>query len=126
MIQHFLKEPDTLVTLVPGADWMMCAPCPHRVDALNSCVCGTIGSGGLYNEMKDLNVMQRLGLTYGTTLPAREIYKLIFERIPKTDGVCALDNRIAEISVWRDGCGRTVPACPGYLKGRAALMKEFA
>lgn len=126
MIQHLLKNPDTPITLVAGADWMMCGPCPGRVHRLNACVCGAIGSGGLYNEMKDLNVLQALGLTYGATMNARALYKLIFERIPKTGGICALDSRIAQISVWRDGCGGNPAPCPNYEKGREMLMKEFA
>ncbi|MBU0715711.1 MAG: hypothetical protein KJ964_10190 [Verrucomicrobia bacterium] len=125
MIQHILKHPDTPITLVSGADWMMCGPCPNRVHKLNACVCGNIGSGGLYNEMKDLNVLQVLGLTYGTTMDARSLYKLIFERIPKTGGVCALDSRIAPLSVWRDGCGASPAPCPNYAKGREMLMKEL-
>ncbi|MCX6994009.1 MAG: DUF1284 domain-containing protein [Kiritimatiellaeota bacterium] len=126
MIQHILKNPDTSITLVSGADWMMCGPCPSRVAQLNACVCGAIGSGGLYNEMKDLNVLQALGLTYGTTMNARALYKLIFERIPKTGGVCALDIRIAQLSVWCDSCGKNPAPCPDYEKGREMLMKEFA
>lgn len=126
MIQHLLKNPDTPITLVPGADWMMCGPCPSRVAELNACVCGAIGSGGLYNEMKDLNVLQALGLTYGATMKAREMYELIFERIPKVAGVCALDHGIADLSVWRDGCGTIPDPCPGYAKGRQLLMEKFA
>lgn len=125
MIQHILKNPDTPITLVSGADWMMCGPCPSRVHKLNACVCGSIGSGGLYNEMKDLNVLQALGLTYGTTMNARALYKLIFDRITKTEGVCALDSRIVPLSVWRDGCGASPDPCPNYEKGREMLMKEF-
>ena len=125
MIQHILKNPETPITLVSGADWMMCGSCPDRVGEFNACVCGTICSGGLYNAMKDLNVLQALGLTYGTTMKAREIYKLIFERIPQTAGVCALDGSIADLSVWRDGCGADPEPCPNYKKGREMLMKEL-
>jgi len=125
MIQHLLKNPETPITLVSGADWMMCAPCPSRVPERNACVCGAIYSGGLYNEMKDLNVLQALGLTYGTTMKAREIYALIFQRIPNTAGICALDNAVADLSVWRDGCGGRPEPCPDYEKGVEMLMKEF-
>lgn len=125
MIHHILKNPDTPITLVSGADWMMCGPCPNRVTQLNACVCGTIGSGGLYNEMKDLNVLQALGLTYRTIMNAKALYKLIFERIPKTGGVCALDSRIAPLSVWRDSCGTSPAPCPNYEKGREMLMQEL-
>lgn len=125
MIQLILQHPETPITLVTGADWMMCGPCPSRVADLNACVCGKIASGGLYNEMKDLNVLRVLGLTFGTTMPAREIYKLIFDRIPKTDGVCALTHGTPENSVWRDGCGRKPDPCPGYRKGREELMGKI-
>lgn len=126
MIQYILKNPDVPITLVTGADWMMCGPCPSRVAESNACVCGSICSGGLYNEMKDLNVLQAAGLTYGATMKAREMYQLIFERIPKTAGVCALDNDVAELSVWRDGCGRSTAPCPSYEEGRELLTKELA
>lgn len=126
MIQHILKHPDTPITLVRGADWMMCGPCPDRVAERNACVCGAIGSGGLYNEMKDLNVLQALGLTYGATMKAKDMYRLIFERIPKVDGICALAPEIVDLSVWRDACGRTPGFCPTYEKGREMLTKELA
>ena len=125
MIQHILKHPDTLIRLVPGADWMMCGPCPSRVPDMNACVCGKIGSGGLYNEAKDLNTLQALGLTYGATMKAKDIYTLIFERIPKVDGVCALTNKLPDTSVWRDGCGASEKPCPNYAKGREQLMEAL-
>jgi hypothetical protein len=119
------KNPDLLITLVRGADWMMCAPCPSRNVELNACFCGQNKSGGLYNELKDVNVLQRLGLTFGTTMKAGELYKLIFEKIPTVAGVCALNNRdLPSYSVWRDSCGDKKP--PGaYEKGRDQLMGRF-
>ena len=125
-IQQILKKPDTPVTLAKGPDWMMCAPCPSRVPELNGCVCGFIGSGGLYNELKDLNVLQRMGLTYGSTMRAGALYRLIFERIPTTSAVCALKDGLPSFSVWHDPCGEKSPPCPTYEKGREMLMREFA
>ena len=125
MVQHLLKHPETLIKLVSGADWMMCGPCPSRVPDMNACVCGQIGSGGLYNELKDLNTLQALGLTYGATMKAKDMYKLIFERIPKVDGVCALTNSLPDTSVWRDSCGASESPCPNYAKGREQLMPIF-
>jgi len=126
LLQHILEHPDTPVTLVEGADWLMCASCPSRVPAMNACVCGQIGSGGLYNELKDLNVLQQLGLTYGTTMPAKDLYLLIFDRIPSVDGVCALTNGLPDGSVWRDGCGAQEEPCPGYAKGREEFIQLLA
>jgi hypothetical protein len=119
------KNPDLRITLVRGADWMMCAPCPSRNAELNACVCGKNKSGGLYNEMKDVNVLQRLGLTFGVTMKARELYKLIFEKIPTVAGVCALNNNdLPSYSVWRDSCGDAKRPGP-YEKGREQLMGRF-
>jgi len=116
------KDCDLIVKLVRGADWMMCAPCPSRVSDLNACVCGPIGSGGLYGEVKDLNVLQRLGLTYGSAMKARELFKLIFERIPTVTGVCALNNYDnPPNSFWWDPCGSKKPPT-NYEKGREMLM----
>jgi hypothetical protein len=112
------------VKLVPGADWDMCAPCPYR-SAEGGCVTGRISAGGLYNEVKDVNVLQALGLTYGTVMGAREIYRLICERLPTADGVCAL-NRIPvpEHSVWCDGCHSMTFPGP-YERGREMLREAF-
>ena len=125
MIQHILARPDTPITLVEGADWLMCGPCPSRAAACSGCVVGGIGSGGLYNELKDLNVLRALGLDFGVTLRARELCALIFERIPSVIGICSLDPGIEKLSVWRDGCGQQEHPCPNYEKGRALLMQEF-
>ncbi len=123
-IELIRKKPDTLVTLAEGADWMMCAPCPRRVPKLNACV-NVLGSGGLSNQKRDLDVLQKLGLRYGSTMKAGELYRLIFERIPTTKEVCARDNPCP--SVWWDGCGESnlKKGNENYEKGRESLMKEF-
>ena len=119
------RTPDVPVTLVRGADWAMCAPCPSRVPALNACVTGRFSSGGLYNEMKDLNVLQALGLTYGTTMKARDLFRLIFEKIPGGYGVCALpQGDLPETSAWRDACGKTQGPY-GHEKGRELLLARL-
>ncbi|MBI5821807.1 MAG: hypothetical protein HZA88_22775 [Verrucomicrobia bacterium] len=125
LLQMILTErPDVPVKFVRGADWMMCAPCPSRVAATNACVCGAIKSGGLYNELKDLNVLQRLGLNFGSTMKARDLCLLIFEKIPTVTGVCALDiDGLAAQSIWRDGCGGKPH--PFYDKGRKALLEKL-
>jgi hypothetical protein len=104
---------------------MMCAPCPSAIRKLNACVCGPNGSGGLYNELKDLNVLQKLGLTYGTTMNAKELFKLVFDRIPTITGTCALKGNSPPHSVWWDPCSQlTLPS--NYEKGREILMNAFA
>jgi hypothetical protein len=121
-------KPDIPITLVRGADWMMCAPCAARAPELNACVCGPISSGGLYNELKDLNLLQRLGLTYGTTMKARELFKLIFERVPSALGVCALNNHgNPPNSFWWDPCGESnvKGGNKNYEKGRKELLSSI-
>jgi len=124
MIQHILKHPDTPIRLAEAADWMMCAPCPSRVDALNACV-NVLGSGGLSNQKRDLDMLQILGLRYGSAMPAAELYRLIFDKIPSTQPICGRDNACP--SVWWDGCGENnrEHGNANYAKGREMLMKEF-
>jgi hypothetical protein len=120
------KNPDLVIRFARGADWMMCAPCSSRVPGLNACVCGPCGNGGLYNELKDLNVLERLGLTFASKMKARDLYRLLLEKIPSVAGVCALPNHDnpAE-SLWWDPCGSKSNPCPNYAKGREKLIKEL-
>lgn len=122
LIELILKKPDTLITLAPYADWMMCAPCPYRVPELNGCV-NNKGSGGLPNQMRDLRVLQKLGLTYGATVKAGDLYKLVFERIPGTLAVCRIEH--SKPSVWWCGCGAATTNSESHDKGRQMLMDEF-
>ena len=75
LIQRIIDNPDTRLRMVPGADWMMCGPCPSRAPEVNGC------AHGIYQELKDLNVLKRLGLTYGSVMNARELYQRLFERV---------------------------------------------
>lgn len=123
LLEMVFRKPDTRIMLAPHADWMMCAPCPFRAADSNACVHNR-GSGGLPNQMRDLRVLQKLGLTYGATLAARDLYRLIFERIPGTFAICRLDHAAA--SVWHTGCGTEPADAPNYEKGKkllADLMK---
>jgi hypothetical protein len=118
------KNPDVPIKLAEAADWMMCAPCPQRAPALNACV-NVLGSGGLSNQKRDLDMLQKLGLRYGSTMKARELYRLIFEKIPTTMDICRRDNPCP--SVWWDGCGEQnlTKGNPNYEKGRKELMEKL-
>ena len=124
LIQHILKNPDIKITLAESADWMMCAPCPSRVPELNACV-NVLGSGGLSNQKRDLDMLRILGLHYGSTMKARDLYRLIAEKIPSTQAVCKRDNNCP--SVWWDGCGESnrEQGNANYEKGVKLLMKEL-
>jgi hypothetical protein len=119
------KNPDVMIKMARQADWMMCGPCPNRAPKLNACV-NVLGSGGLSNEKRDLDLLQILGLEFGSTMKARDLLRLILEKIPTTQTVCARSN--GSPSVWWDGCGEynLKRGHPGYAKGRRKLMKELA
>ena len=121
----FHENPDLMITMVPGAEWAMCAPCPWRAPERNACFTGRNCCGGLYNQIKDLNVLQALGLTYGTKMKAGEFYRLALERIPRVEWVCALDNvDLPPHSLWWNACDAREPQTQ-YEKGREDLLKRM-
>ena len=118
------ENPHIMITMAPGADWMMCAPCPWRAAERNACVTGRNCCGGLYNQIKDLNVLQALGLTYGDKMTAGEFYQLALERIPAVEWVCALDNAdLLPNSLWWNACDARKPQTQ-YKKGREQLLAK--
>jgi len=119
------RKPDLRIKMARGADWMMCAPCPKRAPGLNACV-NVLGSGGLSNEKRDLDTLQVLGLRFGSSMKARELFRLIFEKIPTTQGICKREGNPCP-SVWWDGCGERncKEGDPNYAKGRKMLMETF-
>lgn len=126
LVQMILHErPDVPIRLVEGADWMICAPCPQRAPAQNACV-NVMGSGGLSNQKRDLDMLQTLGLEYGSTMKAKELFRLIFEKIPTTRAICRRDGNCCP-SVWWDPCGESnaKQGTANYEKGRRELSKEF-
>lgn len=122
----FVKKRDFSIRLAEAADWMMCAPCPSRVSGLNACV-NVLGAGGLSNQKRDLDMMQKLGMHYGSTMKARQLFRLIFEKIPSTQDIC---KRVGNASpcVWWDGCGESnvTKGNANYEKGRKELMEKLA
>lgn len=65
-------------------------------DALPHYTCfGSCGADAdpeaVFNRKRDLDVLQRLGLTPGTVVRARYLYELLFERLATPDGICAYD-----------------------------------
>lgn len=124
-IQIIRRRPDDVsVVVAPGADWMVCAPCPYRVPDMNACV-NVAGSGGLSNEKRDLDLLQILDLQYEDALSGREMLRLLFTRVPDTSAVCRRAS--PELSVWWDGCGQSncAQGNDGYAAGRRALMDQL-
>ena len=123
MLRFILKNPEAKIRMAEAADWLMCAPCPSWTKR-NACV-HVEGHGGLTNQLRDVNVLQRLGLQHGDVINARELYRRIFERIPSTALVCSISRGVQAPSVWDDGCGQRAVSNPNYDKGREMLMEEF-
>jgi hypothetical protein len=121
LVQKIIREPEIPIELVGGADEMMCAPCGARCTVRGTCMGpGFVHSGGLFNELKDLRILQILGLAFGDVVPGRALFRRIFERMPTTVNTCALERSVPELSVWWDPC-----PCGGYEKGRVELMREM-
>ncbi|MBN2293338.1 MAG: hypothetical protein JXM70_12995 [Pirellulales bacterium] len=91
------KNPDIPVTLIRGT-CMICPPCSRYDSKTTFCLGGR--SMALRDQKKDLDVLQKLGLKYGDTLPARKLYELLFERIPSTRDVCGYGDGKERVPEW--------------------------
>ncbi|NUQ63865.1 MAG: hypothetical protein HUU20_15415 [Pirellulales bacterium] len=129
MLQFILKNPNAKIRMADNADWMMCAPCPsmqkHRVYDFPVCVNGK-GCAGLTSQLRDVRVLQVLGLRHGDVVNARELYRKIFDRITSTVAICGtISNGVQPPSVWWSECGHHSVSLPEYVKGRKDLIQEF-
>jgi hypothetical protein len=115
---------DVRIKFARSADWMMCAPCPNRSAKHNACV-NTLGSGGLSNEKRDLDMLRILGMHFGDSMKAKELLRLILEKIPSTQEVCRREQPCP--CVWWDGCGESnrKEANQKYQKGREELLAKL-
>lgn len=91
------RDPDIEVTLVPGC-CMICPPCTQYDPASDLCISGA--GMALRDQKKDLNVLQRLDLQYGDTLPARELYARLFGAIPSTTEICGYGDGLTRAREW--------------------------
>jgi hypothetical protein len=87
LFQRMTREPDIPVTLSEGC-CMVCDACNVYHAGEHLCYHGHVKSA-----LRDLMVLERLGLKPGATLPARELYRRIYERIGSLKEICG----------WRDG-----------------------
>ena len=68
LLTLIIKQDDVRITLVEGADWMMCAPCPSWTKE-NYCV-HSLGKCGLSNQLRDMRAVSYTHLTLPTTYSA--------------------------------------------------------
>ena len=55
---------------------------------------------GLRDQKKDLDVLQNLGLEYGSTMPARQLYNLLFKKIQSTRQICGYNDGTVRGPEW--------------------------
>ncbi|MBT4503270.1 MAG: hypothetical protein HOC74_36410 [Gemmatimonadetes bacterium] len=76
--------------------------------------------GDLFNEKRDLDLLQRLGLVPGDTRPAVELFERLFREVPESRGICGYDGVTADH--WR-GCDRAESGA--YERGIAAGLQQI-
>ncbi len=100
------KNPDIPVTLVRGM-CMICPPCAHHDPKSTFCLSGK--SMALRDQKKELDVLQKLELKYGDTLPARKLFALLLQRMASTRDSCPWADGKEPAPEWRtigDPAGR--------------------
>lgn len=120
IIDIIQKNPDIPVTLVRSAgDDMICPPC-SQYDPVNKW-CHIRNGGGVRNQKKRLYVLQKLGLEYGVTLPAKVLFKQVFKKIPSTRENCGFGDGVVRGYEWSICSSSDKPeGSPSYRKGRDA------
>ena len=113
-IDIIYRNPEAPITLICGP-CTICPPCPGYLPETRECVAGVAMC--LRDELKDLDVLQRLGLTYADTLPARELYTRLFDAIASTTEICGYGDGVARSPEWH--VCRGPEGSPGYLRARA-------
>ena len=107
------QNPEIPVTLIQGP-CMICPPCPGYDPSTGLCVAAV--SMGLRDEKKDLDVLYRLNLNYGDTLPAKEYFKRLYYEIASTAEICRNGDGIERSPEWHI-CGGP-DGEPGYVRAR--------
>ena len=73
----------------------------------------------LRDQKKDLDVLRRLDLNYGDTLPARTLYARLFRRIRSAREICGFQDGIVRGEAWTI-CGTVTKRA--YERSRASGM----
>lgn len=112
IFQRVRRDPKVAITLVEGC-CEACDCCDGFHPPTGRCVhaCGLVR-----DYKKDLDCFQKLGLFPGDTLPADEVFTLLYERIHSTREVCGYGDGIVRSEEWQI-CGDP-GGHPGYVKAR--------
>jgi len=101
--QRMEVDPDVPVTLTEGC-CMVCDPCNVYRPEQN--VCGTVYPK---SPLRDLMVLEKLGLAPGATLSAKDLYRRVYDRIDDFYEICAWGSGEATAPYW-EPCGGTADA----------------
>lgn len=115
LIAAIHRNPRIPITLTKGC-CMVCPPCPEYHPETEQCLGYCAMS--LRDERKDLEVLMRLGMNYGDTLPAAELFSRLFAAIATTVDVCGNHGEPVCGPAWKT-CGGP-EGKDAYLRGRAA------
>ncbi|MGI5820380.1 MAG: hypothetical protein ACOX9R_20010 [Armatimonadota bacterium] len=97
VLERIQREPDVPITLVEGP----CEAC-DCCDGFHPDSGRCVHAGGLIRDyLKDLDVLQRIGMMPGQTRPAREILGRIYERIASTTEICGFSDGVVTSNEWR-------------------------
>jgi hypothetical protein len=105
------ENPDIPVTVIEGpGDCMVCPPCHGFDNERKLCflVCH------LRDRKKDTDTLQKLDLLPGETLPARELIKRVYEKIPDNKSICTYEYET--VPQWKS-CGEPERYKIGLKKG---------
>lgn len=105
--------PEIPVTLVEGC-CMVCDPCPAFDPERHMCHFMFVK-----DQLKDLRVLHRLGLSPGVTLPARDLFRLLYNCVMSTSEICGPE-ATTEMSLMWAPCGNA--GSEDYDRAREALF----
>ena len=101
--ERIRRDPAVPIALVEGC-CMACECCDGFHPETGRCV----HTGGLIRDYKkDLDVLQKLDLLPGDTMKAKELFDLLFERIPSARDICGYRDGVVTSEEWRI-CGGTM------------------
>jgi len=112
ILQRIKNEPDIPITLVELTG-MACESCDGFYPPTGRC---THSCGLIRDYKKDLGVFQKLGKMPGATMKAKDLFELLFVRIPSTHEICAFEDGIVRSQEWTI-CGGP-DGSPGYANTR--------
>ncbi|MBO3802440.1 MAG: DUF1284 domain-containing protein [Candidatus Brockarchaeota archaeon] len=92
------EDPEVLVTLTEGC-CMVCDPCFEYHPGENICI-----RTHVKDQLRDLNILEKLGLRPGATLTARKLYEMIYDKIGSLRDICAWGDELDTAPFWSP-CG---------------------